>query len=74
MLKLSEFLKTNITPFIYGVFMSRIMEEVRHNQKFFYAYTKFKASKCVSKEEFNIVEYVKTSYIKELNYFSKVDN
>jgi hypothetical protein len=74
MLKLSEFLKNNITPFIYGVFMSRIMEEVRHNQKFFYAYTKFKMSKCISKEEFNIIEYVKTSYIKELNYFSKVDN
>ncbi|MBO6095181.1 hypothetical protein J6W34_01690 [bacterium] len=54
--------------------MSRIMEEVRHNQKFFYAYTKFKASKYVSKEEFNIVEYVKTSYIKELNYFSTVGN
>ena len=54
--------------------MSRIIQEVRHNQKFFYAYTKFKTSKYVSKEEFNIVEYVKTSYIKELNYFSKVDN
>lgn len=69
MLKLSEFLKTNITPFIYGVFMSRIMEEVRNNQKFFYAYTKFKTSKYVSKEEFNIVEYVKNFLHKRIELF-----
>ena len=68
--KLSEFLRREIKPFLYGVFLSRIMESSLNGQKYFYAYTSFKSSKYVFRDDFYIKDYVKNEFVDELNHFS----
>lgn len=70
MLKLSDFFKTKIKPFIYGTFLSRIMDTSQNGQNYFYCYSRFRTSKYVSPNEFNIKEYVQNQLIDEFNHFS----
>ena len=48
-IRLKDFFKNEIKPFILGAFLSRIMEYTDKNtgEKYFYAYTSFKASKFI---------------------------
>ncbi len=61
-IKLSDFLKSEIKPFLLGAFLSRIMEKTIDNQNYFYTYTYFMASKVVYQDDFDFL-----SYAKELN-------
>ncbi len=56
-INLSDFLKSEIKPFLFGAFLSRIMEKNICNQKYFYAYTKFRASKAVYSSDFDMISY-----------------
>ena len=56
-LKLSEFLKLPIKPFIYGAFLSRIMSKTANGQKYFYTYSDFRSSKYVHKDDFPLDQY-----------------
>jgi hypothetical protein len=59
LIKASDFLKYEITPFLYGVFYSRIMPVVEKNiiPKSFYIYTSFRTSKAVSQSKFSLSAY-----------------
>lgn len=72
-IKLSDFLKYEIKPFLCGVFLSRIMEEEVDGKHFFYAYTAFRASKAVFENDFPLQEYV-PKLIKTMNIFSGYNN
>lgn len=65
-IKLSDFLKMEIKPFLLGAFLSRIMEAEIDGKKFFYAYSAFKRSKFVFKDDFDLKAYT-DEYIKKLN-------
>ena len=69
-IKVSEFLRREIKPFLYGVFLSRIMEDSIRGKKYFYAYTSFKSSKYVFRDDFDIEEYANNDLLDELNHFS----
>lgn len=58
-IKASDLLKHEITPFLYGVFYSRIMPVVEKNiiPKLFYIYTSFRTSKAVSSSKFSLSKY-----------------
>ncbi|QKX36972.1 hypothetical protein HU154_00205 [Metamycoplasma hominis] len=68
-IKLSDFLKLEIKPFILGAFLSRIMEYNEDKKHYFYAYSSFKTSKYVFKSDFDFEAY-SAKYIEKLNYFS----
>lgn len=68
-LKLSDFLKLPIKPFAYGAFLSRIMEDSINDNKVFYAYTNFRSSKYVYKDDFPINSYA-NNLISSLNKHS----
>ena len=68
-MKVSEFLRREISPFLYGAFMSRIMECRKDSKDCFYCYTSFKMSKLVPPRLFSIPNY-SWKYISELNYIS----
>lgn len=68
-IKLSDFLKLEIKPFILGAFLSRIMEYNEDKKHYFYAYSSFKSSKYVFKSDFDFEAY-SAKYIEKLNYFS----
>ncbi|MDY4936229.1 MAG: HNH endonuclease [Candidatus Enteromonas sp.] len=70
-MKVSEFLRREIAPFLYGAFMSRIMSTNECGKKYFYCYTKFKISKLVPPRVFSISTYGE-KYIDELNFVSGV--
>ncbi len=56
--KINDFFRFEIKPFIFGAFLSRIMEyNDDKGQKYFYAYSKFKLSKAVFIDDFNLQEY-----------------
>lgn len=65
-IKLSDFLKLEIKPFLFGAFLSRIMEEEHGDKKYFYAYSSFKSSKFVFKCDFDLKDY-SDEYIEKLN-------
>ncbi len=70
-MRVSEFLRREISPFLYGAFMSRIMSARKNGKKFFYCYTSFRMSKVAPPRVFSIANYGRT-YINELNYISGV--
>lgn len=67
--KMSDFLKLEIKPFVLGAFLSRIMTEQIGNQNYYFAYSSFKSSKYVYKNDFDIINYTQT-YIDKLNKLS----
>lgn len=69
-LTVSELLsKKEIKPFLYGAFLNRIMPEETLIPDQFYAYTSFRTSKAVYKDDFNFCTYV-DELIASLNHFS----
>lgn len=70
-MKVSEFLRREISPFLYGAFMSRIMSARHRGKSCFYCYTSFRMSKVAPPRVFSITNYGRT-YIDELNYVSGV--
>ena len=58
-IKLSEFLKLEIKPFLLGAFLSRIMEVTIDDKKYFYAYSSFRSSHAVFQNDFDLVNYAK---------------
>ena len=70
-MRVSEFLRREISPFLYGAFMSRIMSAKKNGKKFFYCYTTFRLSKVAPPRVFSIASYSRT-YIDELNYISGI--
>ncbi len=73
-LKLSELLaKKEIKPFLYGAFLSRIMTKTISGSPCFYAYTNFRSSKAVYKDDFNFYSYA-DELVTSLNHFSGFHN
>lgn len=72
-IKLSDFEKIDKRPFLLGAFLSLTKEIVIDGNKFFYACSRFKASKFVFKDEFSFEEYSE-KYIQQLNAFSGWEN
>lgn len=72
-MRLSAFLRREISPFLYGAFMSRIMSAERNGINYFYCYTSFRRSKLVPPRLFNMINYGR-EYIEELNYISGVND
>lgn len=69
-LTVSELLsKKEIKPFLYGAFLNRIMTTNISEGPCFYAYTSFRASKAVYKDDFNFYTYA-NELIASLNHFS----
>lgn len=69
-LKVSELLaKKEIKPFLYGAFLSRIMTKTISGEEYFYAYTSFRASKAVYKDDFNFYAYA-DELIASFNHYS----
>lgn len=69
-LTVSELLsKKEIKPFLYGAFLNRIMTANISGEPCFYAYTSFRASKAVYKDDFNFYAYA-DELIASLNHFS----
>ena len=70
--KLKDFFRFEIKPFILGAFLSRIMECKDDNgNKYFYAYSNFRSSKAVFKDDFDLVHYsneLKNSLNKKSGY------
>lgn len=65
----SELFKREIKPFLYGAFLNRIMVTNLPEGQCFYAYTSFRASKAIYRDDFNFVEYA-DSLLASLNHFS----
>ena len=72
-MKVSELLRREISPFLYGALMSRIMSIRESGKKYFYCYTSFRQSKLVAPRVFSISQYG-GKYIDELNYISGVND
>ena len=72
-MKVSELLRRDLSPFLFGAFMSRIMSESRDGKRFFYCYTSFRVSKVAPPREFSIPGYA-NQYIRELNFISGSNN
>ncbi len=72
-IKLSDFLKYEIKPFLSGTFLSRIMEEEIDSKHFFYAYTAFRSSKAVFEKDFPLKEYA-PKLAEKMNSFSGYKN
>ncbi|MBQ8182754.1 MAG: HNH endonuclease [Clostridia bacterium] len=68
-IKLSELLKREVKPFVFGVFLSRIMEENIDDEHFFYAYTSFRQSKAVFECDFPLPDYAPI-LVEKMNWFS----
>lgn len=69
-IKVSELLnRKEIKPFLYGAFLNRVMETEINGEKLFYAYTYFRSSKAVYKDDFNFFEY-SDELVESLNHFS----
>ena len=59
-IKLTDFLKLEIKPFLLGAFLSRIMEyKDKNGIAYFYAYSNFRSSKVVYQDDFDLIEYSK---------------
>ncbi len=58
-IKIKDFLNMEIRPFILGAFLSRTMTETIDGKSFFYAYTSFRSSKIIYRDEFDLVSYSK---------------
>lgn len=65
----SELFKREIKPFLYGAFLNRIMVTNLPEGQCFYAYTSFRASKAIYRDDFDFVEYA-DSLLASLNHFS----
>ena len=70
-MKVSDLLRRDIAPFLYGAFLSRIMEERIGNTPYFYCYASFRISTAVPERVFRISTYGR-QYIDELNFISGV--
>jgi len=69
-LTVSELLsKKEIKPFLYGAFLNRIMSTKTADGHCFYAYTSFRSSKAVYKDDFNFYAYA-DELIASFNHFS----
>ena len=68
-LTVSELLKKEIKPFLFGAFLSRIMPEKIEKPGEFYAYTYFRASKAVYEDDFNFYAY-SDELIANFNHYS----
>lgn len=69
-LTVSELLsKKEIKPFLYGAFLNRIMSTKTVDGHCFYAYTSFRASKAVYKDDFNFYAYA-DELVASFNHFS----
>ena len=69
-LTVSELLsKKEIKPFLYGAFLNRIMSIKTVDGHCFYAYTSFRASKAVYKDDFNFYAYA-DELVASFNHFS----
>lgn len=56
-IKASYFLQSEIKPYLFGVFLSRIMEKEVNNKKYFYCYSRFKSSKYIFQSDFSFKEF-----------------
>lgn len=66
----SEFLSKNeIKPFLYGAFLNRIMVETYNGQNYFYAYTDFRGSRAVYRDDFDFISYA-DELVKSFNHYS----
>ena len=72
-MRVSEFLRREISPFLYGAFMSRIMSTTERGKRYFYCYTSFRQSKLVPPRVFSISNYAR-KYIDELNFIGGVSD
>lgn len=73
-IKINDFFRFEIKPFILGAFLSRIMEyEDENGNKYFYAYTNFRSSKAVFIDDFNLIEY-SNDLLTMLNKYSGYHN
>lgn len=69
-LTVSELLaKREIKPFLYGAFLNRIMTASTPEGDCFYAYTNFRTSKAVYKDDFDFCAYA-DEFAASLNHFS----
>lgn len=72
-MKISDLLKREIQPFLYGAFFSRIMSEKQGTKNYFFCYTAFKASRLVPEIIFDIKNY-SNELINSLNFYSGFNN
>jgi len=74
-IKASDFIKYDITPFLFGVLFSRIMPKPEINMKpdKFYIYTSFRNSKAVLKNAFSLLEYA-PKLVQQYNKVSGYNN
>lgn len=68
-LRIKDFLNSDIKPFLAGAFLSRIMECEIDGVKYFYAYSSFRSSKIIYRDEFDFKAYSK-QLVNDLNKFS----
>ena len=70
-LKISDLLKYDITPFLFGVFYSRVMNEPKDDNvpDRFYVYSSFRRSKVVYRSTISFVNYI-PKLIESYNYLS----
>lgn len=72
-LKLSSFFKIPVKPFLYGAFLSRIMQTTSDGNTYFYAYSNFRASKYIYPSDFNFLNYAPV-LVNKLNQCSGYQN
>lgn len=68
-IKLSDFLKRDIKPFLLGAFLSRIMMIATGGNSYFYAYTNFRSSKVVYRDDFSFYSYA-NELVEKYNHHS----
>ena len=76
-IKLSEFLKLEIKPFLLGAFLSRIMEKEIEGNNYFYAYSSFRSSHVIFRDDFDLVGYaeiLKNKFNKCSGYYNWIIN
>ena len=72
-LKLSEFFKIPIKPFLYGAFLSRIQQTNIDGKPYFYAYSMFQSSKYIYPADFSFHGYA-SRFVEKLNLHSGYEN
>lgn len=72
-LKVSSLLNHKITPFLFGVFLSRTIDTENDDKKFLTCYSKFKKSKYVYDIDFNFSAYV-LQLKDDFNFYSGYSN
>lgn len=67
MMKVSEFFKYDIDPFILGSFYTRILEHSIKDKHYFYCYSQFRQSSKVNDINFDFENYVANEFLDDLN-------